>query len=329
MARTTDPILLSEWVSSLDDGAIAVIAHRNGDMDTIGSSTVISDWIGPRAKATGLHADKISKRMLKRTGMEFRIMDSRRPTLPRKLSGIIAVDAGSPSQLGLDLPRDVPLFVIDHHANSSDPWPDEASIYYQEASSTCEMIVEMLERESANMVERWAEMLYAGILTDTGRFRHGSASGLRAAYSLLSSVDFDTDDVLATIEGNNMPPDQRKRVLKSVSSMDLHHCGDLLVASARSGSHESRVASSMIGSGADVSIVFKKLDSGGTRITTRASKNAVEEGVDMGEILTTMAESKGGDGGGHSGAAGWTGDVPTDEALAFILATVGMRSRGG
>ena len=82
------------WLDSLGDGAIAVIAHKNGDMDTIASATVLASMIGPRARATGIHVDKTSSRMLARTGMAFRRMDPRRPTLPRSLSGIVAVDAG-------------------------------------------------------------------------------------------------------------------------------------------------------------------------------------------------------------------------------------------
>ena len=87
------------WLDSLGDGAIAVIAHKNGDMDTIASATVLASMIGTRARATGIHVDKTSSRMLARTGMAFRRMDPRRPTLPRSLCGIVAVDVGGPSQL--------------------------------------------------------------------------------------------------------------------------------------------------------------------------------------------------------------------------------------
>ena len=33
------------WLDSLGDGAIAVIAHKNGDMDTIASATVLASMI--------------------------------------------------------------------------------------------------------------------------------------------------------------------------------------------------------------------------------------------------------------------------------------------
>ena len=317
-----------EWMGSLGDGAIAVIAHKNGDMDTIASATVLASMIGPRARATGLHVDKTSSRMLSRTGMEFRRMDPRRPTLPRSIAGIVAVDAGGPSQLGFPLPVDAPLFVVDHHANSSDEWPAHAVAPQGEASSTCEMVLGILLRSTSTIQVAWAEMLYAGIVTDTGRFRHGSPSGLRAAARLLDECWIDTDDVLTTIEGSGMPADQRKRILRSMGGMEIHHCGGLLVTTAKGGSHESRIASSMVGSGADASIVAKTLDGGGLRITTRASQGAVRAGVDLGEVMSSMATTKGGQGGGHAGAAGWSGEVPTSEAFAYILASIGAQARG-
>ena len=233
-----------------------------------------------------------------------------------------------PSQLGFPLPVDVPLFVVDHHANSSDEWPAHAVAPEGEASSTCEMVLGILLRSNSVIQVAWAEMLYAGIVTDTGRFRHGSPSGLRAAARLLDECWIDTDDVLTTIEGSGMPADQRKRILRSMGGMEIHHCGGLLVTTAKGGSHESRIASSMVGSGADASIVAKTLDGGGLRITTRASQGAVRAGVDLGEVMSSMATTKGGQGGGHAGAAGWSGEVPTSEAFAYILASIGAQARG-
>ena len=55
---------LKPWITTLEDGAIAVLSHKNGDMDTIGSATVLASWIGSRARATGIHADKVSRRLL-------------------------------------------------------------------------------------------------------------------------------------------------------------------------------------------------------------------------------------------------------------------------
>lgn len=45
---------LSNWIDSATErGAVAVITHKNGDMDTIGSALVIAKAIGPKARACG------------------------------------------------------------------------------------------------------------------------------------------------------------------------------------------------------------------------------------------------------------------------------------
>ncbi len=319
---------LKPWISSLADGAIAVLSHKNGDMDTIGSATVLAAWIGPRARATGLNADKVAKRMLQRTGMEFRWMDKRHPTFPRQLSGIIAVDTGGPSQTGIQIPGNVPMFVVDHHSSSSDQWPEDTTLLTSDASSTCQIILDLILAENGRIPLEWAEMLYAGIVTDTGRFKHGSENGHRSAVKLLDNSTLRPEDVLQTIAGDGMPSDQRKRILSSVSSMEIHQCGGMIVATAKGGSHESRIATSLISSGADASIVTKHLEDGNIRITARASWGAIESGLDMGAIMSSLATAKGGQGGGHTGAAGWMGNAHLGEAIAFLLAEIGIQARG-
>ena len=43
---------------------------------------------------------------------------------------------------------------------------------------------------------------------------------------------------------------------------------------------------------------------GVTRISGRASRNAIEDGVNMGQIMHEVSKVYGGTGGGHDGAAG-------------------------
>ena len=45
-------------------------------------------------------------------------------------------------------------------------------------------------------------------------------------------------------------------------------------------------------------------------------------GIGMGDILSTLAELHGSEGGGHPGAAGWTTDVDSVEAVSSILSRI-------
>ena len=57
-------------------------------------------------------------------------------------------------------------------------------------------------------------MIYAGIVSDTGRFKHGSEDGHRSVVRLLDSSDLIPEDVIQVIEGHGLPLDQRKRKRK-------------------------------------------------------------------------------------------------------------------
>ena len=47
---------LSDWISlHSNNGPIAIVTHKNGDMDTIGSGIVLASSIGNNAKACGIH----------------------------------------------------------------------------------------------------------------------------------------------------------------------------------------------------------------------------------------------------------------------------------
>ena len=138
--------------------------------------------IGPQARACGIHLSTIARSMLKKTGTDFLLMDPDRVEWPRNLGGVIVVDASGPSQLGLQLPN-VPKCVIDHHS-AGDPFELEDSDLYLnwDTNSTAEIILswaESVDNERIDFASR--QLLLAGIVTDTGRFRHANGDALLAA----------------------------------------------------------------------------------------------------------------------------------------------------
>ena len=128
-SRVDDLERLNQWIStSIQRGAIAILTHRNGDMDTVGSACAMAKIIGPQARACGIHLSTIARSMLKKTGTDFLLMDPERVELPRNLGWVIIVDAAGPSQLGIQLPN-VPKCVIAHHS-AGDPFELEDSDLY-------------------------------------------------------------------------------------------------------------------------------------------------------------------------------------------------------
>lgn len=82
------------------------------------------------------------------------------------------------------------LIIIDHHIKTADP-PREAIISYIEpsASSTCELIADMLEQmyQSGGVVAAEADVMYAGILLDTKQLTRSTSPRTFSAAMYLQS----------------------------------------------------------------------------------------------------------------------------------------------
>ena len=201
-SRIDDIEGLNQWISSaIQRGAIAIITHRNGDMDTVGSACAMAKIIGPSARACGVHLSTIARAMIKKTGSDFMVIDSERIAWPRNLGGVIVVDAAGPSQVGIGLP-DVPKCVIDHHS-AGEPFELNADDLYinWNTNSTAEIILhwaESVDNERIDAASR--RLLLAGIVTDTGRFRHANADALLAAGRLASAEGIEFSEFIEEME---------------------------------------------------------------------------------------------------------------------------------
>ena len=81
---------------------------------------------------------------------------------------------------------------------------------------------------------------------------------------------------------------------------------------------EGKVASLLLQTGGDVSLVSRHKD-GETRLTARAKRETTSKGVHLGNMMKKLSEQLGGEGGGHDGAAGWSGNVdPISAESGFI-----------
>ncbi len=316
---------LSEWLNARDDGPIAVVTHRNGDMDTIGSGVILARAI-EGARACGLYIGTLARKMTEGMELGFMQIDADRPAFPRSIAGIIVVDCASPGQIGFQLP-DAPLCVVDHHSSASDPWPDGTTIIRGEVSSTAEMVWEWvkaskhLPNSKYELTSEDATLLLAAIISDTGRFKHSRAGCHRRVEEISEASGVDPADVIEQMETEDLNHSQRISILKAVSRSQSHEAGGLVVAMTRASTHEGMVAHALLSAGAHVGLVHKKTPDG-MRVTARASRTATELGVDVGALMKAMATRLGGEGGGHPGAAGWSGQCHPVELESSLLAAL-------
>ena len=108
-----------------------------------------------------------------------------------EVGAIIIVDAGSPDQVGFDIP-DVPLLVIDHHATNGWELKDNDLMLQWDVRATTEIITKFLSDHASNCLStNVRKMLLAGLITDTGRFKHANQSSFDTASLLLEDTDID------------------------------------------------------------------------------------------------------------------------------------------
>ena len=94
---------LTYWIDrACEAGAVPVVTGANGDMDTVGSAVALAR-VGRRC-ACGVHLGRLAKRVLNDLNAPFQRLDPRHPMWPRRIGGIIIVDAAAPDQLGIQLP---------------------------------------------------------------------------------------------------------------------------------------------------------------------------------------------------------------------------------
>jgi len=316
---------LHQWVrQKSNDGAIAIVAHKNGDMDTIGSAVCLASLIGPAAKACGLHVSKVAKRVLEQVGGSFHLMDSNKPMWPRTLAGIIVVDCASYSQTGLQFPEGIPVCVIDHHQGGTD-WNETDLLICWEVSSTTEIIHMYAQQFDLAMDEKSATLLLAGIITDTGRFKHANGGSFIAAGELINKYSLDYATFIESIEKEELNHSQKMAIAKALSRLESIDAGEWFLLHTKGSTNEGIVAHSLLAAGADVALVVRRAENE-TRLIGRASRTAVNAGIHLGNIMSELCTTLGGEGGGHSGAAGWSGDVPTITARSgFISSLSGIR----
>ena len=98
------------------------------------------------------------------------------------MGGIVIVDAGSPDQVGFDLP-DVPLLVIDHHATNGWDLKEEDLMLAMGCASNnrnnYSISINTMHRIASQRMSE--KCLLAGLITDTGRFKHADQSSFKTA----------------------------------------------------------------------------------------------------------------------------------------------------
>ncbi len=328
--KSSESALLGEldvWLKKFSsNGAIPVVTGMNGDMDTVGSAIALASSHG-NMMACGLHLGRVAKKVCEELSAPFRKIGSNHTKWPQSISAIVIVDSASLSQVGIELPEGVPKCIIDHH--DTDDWElsEDDLMIKMDVSATTEIIADYLLRYSPEtLTTPVRKLLLAGLITDTGRYRHANKSSFSKTSKLLEDQDIDYASLVEFIETEETSPSERGSLLRGLSRCKSIESGMWNIVHTNSGTLEGRLATLLIGTGAEISLVSRNRN-GETRMTARASRRATVSGIHLGLIMEEVSKQIGGDGGGHDGAAGWSGKADRIAAESAFIAHVATIKR--
>jgi bifunctional oligoribonuclease and PAP phosphatase NrnA len=241
---------------------------------------------------------------------------------PAEPAVMMTFDAASRSRLGVLAPnaaRAGELVVLDHHASNT----RFGTIHLVDpsAAATAVLACELVDRLGLPLTRPIAVGLYAGLVTDTGSFKHSSTTvGVHALAARLLGTGIEPH-VVARELWDRAPFGYLGLLSAALGRAVLEPaqaCGFGLVwttvsrADRRAYGLPYDTVEQMIDvlrrtEEAEVAIVFKQDDDGAWQVSARSKGN-----VDVGRICVQLG------GGGHTAAAGFTSPWPVEEAVARV-----------
>jgi len=209
--------------------------------------------------------------------------------------------------------------VIDHHKTNKGF--GDINIINPDAAAACEVIYALYKEWGVEIGERAANLIYCGIVTDTGGFRYSNttATTLSIAAELLK-IGVDTEKINTNIfESKSFA--QMSVEAETFKKARFYHGGKTAIAQISAKLQEETGAtdedmnnlSSMLRciEGVEVSATIKEKD-GKQKISMRS-----KETVDVSEICSHFG------GGGHSRAAGATSEMAPSETEEKLVKLIG------
>lgn len=297
--------LLSDWDN------ILVISHASPDGDTLGSAGALIRGLESLGKKTRfLCADKIGRKY----GYIFEGIKGE-CTEPEH---IVTVDVADPKLLGSAQTEyaDKVDLAIDHHGTHV-PFGKEEFVD-ADAAANCQIIYKILKKMGVSIDKKMADCLFTGISTDTGCFKYSNANAETHMISAdLISLGADCGEI------NRIMFDTKSRACMEVekeilSNMVFFHNDKIALACLskeimeKSGAEESELEG--IPSipkrieGVEIGIVLKEKDENLWKASLRS----------YGEVDSSAVCKKFG-GGGHTGAAGCSFNMPYEEAKKVLV----------
>lgn len=303
---------------------IGISGHVSPDGDCAGATLGLYEYIcsNYKDKEVTVYLEEIPKVFQFMSGSEQIVHE---PNLERHFDLYFALDCGDVTRLGAFaeqfLNADVTV-CIDHHKSNT----GLAKINYivSDASSTCELIFDLLDREKIN--KRVAECLYTGIVHDTGVFQYSCTCAKTmniAGFLMDSGIDysrlidetyyektFEQNQILAKAVLDAELFDDGKIIYSCITEEDMkkYHVGkkDL----------DGVVNQLRITKGVEVAVFLYETAKQEFKVSMRSKRE-----IDVAEIAVSFG------GGGHARAAGVTLEGEEEQIKEIIISAIKEKMR--
>ena len=198
---------------------VALLTHQSPDGDAMGSSLAMYHYIRSLDKdAQVIVPNAFPDFLAWLPGAEIVWFYDSQSTLAdsylEKADLVICTDFNAPSRIGAlgdkMLTLACPKLMIDHHLHPSDF--ADFIVSEPEASSTCELVYEVLSTLGAQLSTQIATCLYTGLMTDTGNFSYNSnRPQIYNIISQLVAAGANKDEIYNAVF-NQYPVDRMKMV---------------------------------------------------------------------------------------------------------------------
>jgi phosphoesterase RecJ-like protein len=235
---------------------------------------------------------------------------------------LLALDCANESRLGPDpeVLVTAPLVVnVDHHHDNSRF--GGINLVVADASSTAEIVRDVIERLGVDLTPDLAEALYIALVTDTGRFQYANTTpkALRLAAELVEAGA----DVHKIFQGvyESVQFAKLKLLARALDRAQVYEGGRLVISyllrddfkevGAAEPYSEGIIDYLRAVEGADMAALIREPPRG--TVPRRISLRASTDELDVSEIAR-----RSGDGGGHRQAAGFSSEASIDEITETI-----------
>jgi phosphoesterase RecJ-like protein len=311
-----DPSDIKSAISFLAAGNdFLVTSHINSDGDSIASSLSmlrILNKLGKRASVILQDVPEDHYDFL--DGYEC-IETAGSPTTLRDRA--VVLDCPSFARIGSargHMSEDVALLNVDHHKDNA---LFGASNLVRDVSSTCELLYHLVVEMGISIDAALAELLYTGILYDTGGFRYSltTSTTLEAAAALVRQGA--RLDLVADRLYNSSSLETVKLVGSAIDSLELSHGGRVATLhlsheDMRRGDPEEAVDYGLRVKGVEVTVLLKEEKPKKYRVSLRSRHD-----IDVSAVAAVFG------GGGHARASGCRLEGTGAEVRAALLEQIG------